>query len=541
MLWFLGDQAGLNGVGVAACAGDVDRDGYGDLILGAYQSQWGTWGYVPGGAVVRSGRDGRALFTFRGQYPLDIWLGYSVDGGADVNGDGYPDFLIGTAGGVGGVGLVYVYSGKDGSLIRVHTAPTAGGFGSSVSYVGDVDGDAFEDYIVGARSEDPGGVPFAGAAYLCSAGTGALLFSWHGTTYAEDFGYSVDGVADVDGDGFPDVCVGAPAADPGGRTNAGQAWVFSGRDGALIRVFEGGGPYDHLGISVARVGDLNRDGYPELAVGAPNEDTPSHWDAGALYVFSGADGSLLWKATGRSRDEQLGRWVAGAGDQDDDGIPEVLGGAPQYDMGTWPQMVGRAYVFSGRDGRILHVFQGDRDNLQVGGGVADAGDVNGDGRREILIGLAGWPGYVPDVSFSGRGAVAVYSFNSILSLSAPTILASGGQPVEAVLDFDVEEAGRGYALLASGHGVGPARIGGLEVPLTRDTLLDAMLAGWSPPMLVNGTGTLDQNGAAAAQVLSHRSLRQWVGRTFWLAAVSYDPVQMRARISSVPRGLTVAP
>ncbi|MBC8330242.1 MAG: FG-GAP repeat protein [Planctomycetes bacterium] len=171
------------------------------------------------------------LWQFDGQ-ASDDWLGYSVSGAGDVDGDGFDDLIVGAhgadPGGLSAAGSAYVYSGATGSLIwQFDGQASFDALGWSVSGAGDVDGDGFDDLIVGAHGADPGGLSAAGSAYVYSGATGSLIWQFDGQASGDNLGWPVSGAGDVDGDGFADVIVGAHWASPGGLTNAGSAYVYS--------------------------------------------------------------------------------------------------------------------------------------------------------------------------------------------------------------------------------------------------------------------------------------------------------------------------
>ncbi|MDA0668050.1 MAG: hypothetical protein O3A50_09780, partial [Planctomycetota bacterium] len=158
--------------------------------------------------------------------------------------------------------------------------------GFSVSGAGDVDGDGFDDLIVGALWADPGGLTEAGSAFVYSGATGSLIWQFDGQASADQLGRSVSGAGDVDGDGFDDVIVGAHGADPGGLSDAGSAFVYSGATGSLIWQFDGQASSDILGISVSGAGDVDGDGFDDVIVGAPSADPGGVSSAGSAYVYS---------------------------------------------------------------------------------------------------------------------------------------------------------------------------------------------------------------------------------------------------------------
>ncbi|MCH7879867.1 MAG: FG-GAP repeat protein, partial [candidate division Zixibacteria bacterium] len=168
-------------------------------------------------------------------------------------------------------------------------------FGISVSGAGDVNNDGFADLIVGALPNDAGGSN-AGRAYVYSGQTGALLHTFTGEAAGDWFGHSVSGAGDVNNDGFADLIVGGPGNNAGGG-NAGRAYVYSGQTGALLHTFTGEAAVDFFGFSVSGAGDVNNDGFADLIVGAYRNDAGGS-DAGRAYVYSGQTGALLHTFTG---------------------------------------------------------------------------------------------------------------------------------------------------------------------------------------------------------------------------------------------------
>ena len=235
-------------------AGDIDNDRFADVIVGGPTEEG-----VTAGARVFSGRDGSALLSLVGLNGSNF-LGTSVGEAGDVNGDLVPDVI--TSDSFTANGSVQIHSGLTGSVIRSFTGENPGDqFGDSVSTVGDITGDGTSDLIIGA----PRGNASEGAAQVFSGSNGDLLFDLDVDSFG-GFGTSVSGAGDVNGDGTPDLIVGAPGDD-----DVGSAQVFSGADGSLLFRFNGSNIDDNLGISVSEVGDVNTDGAADLLVGASGD------------------------------------------------------------------------------------------------------------------------------------------------------------------------------------------------------------------------------------------------------------------------------
>ena len=299
-----GHQGGDNFGWSVSGAGDIDGDGTPDFLVGAYHTQRGGLG-LAGTVYFYSGAE-----TFNAQF------GYSVSGAGDVNGDGRADIVAGAPfthhGAINNAGRAYVYSAIDRVLIHREGGQTVfERFGVSVSTVGDVDGDAVPDFMVGADLADPAGLLDAGSAFVYSGADGSEIHQRHGETASDNFGISVSKAGDVNEDGIPDFIVGAYRAGPGGVdvTGAGSAYVYSGADGNLLHKVDGEGLEDSFGFSVSLAGDVNYDGKGDFIVGARFADPNGNENAGAVYVFSGVDGSLLYRLDGLAPGDNFGHSV----------------------------------------------------------------------------------------------------------------------------------------------------------------------------------------------------------------------------------------
>jgi hypothetical protein len=365
--------AGYFGVSVAA-AGDIDADGFDDLLVGA---DWQTtWADREGSAYLyRGGPDGVGTVPDATLDNPDRWtlgiFGVSVASAGDANGDGFADVVIG-APGQSGEGRAFVYFGGAGGLA---TAPSAtaseleaerdAAFGVSVAFAGDVDGDGVADALVGAFRRDGAAID-EGRAYLFE-GTGGG-FDPHRVLELRDpegqpeafFGASVAGVGDVDGDGYADWAVGAYKQDAT-APDEGLAFLYRGGSGELSDVpaarlaGPSPSPESYFGYAVAAAGDLDADGFDDFAVGAPRVDAGAP-DEGNAYVYHGAPGTPAtapW-LTLDSPENADGGWfgwsLAGAGDVNGDGYDDLLIGAP------WQSGIavseGYAFLYLGGPGGI---------------------------------------------------------------------------------------------------------------------------------------------------------------------------------------------
>jgi hypothetical protein len=210
-----------------------------------------------------------------------------VGGAGDVNKDGFADLIVGASvddnNGFGS-GSARVFSGKDGKVLYTRNGDGARDyFGYSVSGAGDVNGDGFADLIVGAYGDDNNGKD-SGSARVFSGKDGKILYTFNGDSAGDQFGESVDGVGDVNRDGFADVIVGARWDDNNGNAS-GSARVLSGKDGKVLYTFNGDSA-DEFGISVSGAGDVNRDGYADVIVGAWRDANNGSW-SGSARVLSG--------------------------------------------------------------------------------------------------------------------------------------------------------------------------------------------------------------------------------------------------------------
>ncbi len=275
-----------------------------------------------------------------------------------------------------------------------------GWFGYPIARIGDVNGDGLPEFLVSARYQNPPGVHVLD-------GSGSLLYQINSQSndINEGFGASISSAGDVDADGVEDVLIGAPFNRERGIWN-GAAYLHSGADGSFLRRFLGSADDIRLGTAVGRAGDVDGDGVEDQIVGAPVADrnNKAGYAEGAAYVYSGATGSLLhtiWGPSNKTTYPLFGSAVCGVGDVNGDGRGDLLVGA----WGDWDSngfMTGSATLFSGLDGSVLHRSFGALADDHYGFALAGLGDIDFDGVPEYAVGAYQHSG-------KGDGYVRIYS------------------------------------------------------------------------------------------------------------------------------------
>ncbi len=372
-----GESAGDRFGWVGGAAGDCDGDGVTDLVISAPTRPHGGPG--AGRVYVHSGRTGAELFHVDGA-PGD-WLGNSVAGAGDVDGDGRADVLAGAPRPAGGAGSAVLLSGRDGRRLRRFTAGEAGDrFGERIAGAGDVDGDGVPDIAVSAPACDAAG-PDAGRVYLYSGADGRLLWSLDGERAGDRFGSALAA------DGGAKASLLVVGAGKGGNGQRGRGYVFRPgpvRPAAPAFVIDGGASARALGNMFAGVpGDVDGDGVADAYVSDWEDDPAAAPRTGRVLVHSGADGRRLLELPGSAAGEGFGIGGGVAGDADGDGRADLVVGAWQSGEGATGG--GRAAVFRGRDGVVLASWTCTVPGDTFGFDAAGVGDLDGDGGVDFLV------------------------------------------------------------------------------------------------------------------------------------------------------------
>jgi len=409
-----GDQLGS----AMASAGDLNGDGFDDLLVGSPSSD-GEAGEATGHVYVIFGPQtggaidvGTAGAVISGTVANEN-LGTGVAGAGDVNGDGYDDILISAPFGEGnGSGSVYLFYGPlSGSLTSADADAVLmsdaadDSFGMTLGTAGDINGDGNADIYVGAPTS--GRVDVEGGALFVFWGplSGAIdaeeangVLNGDGAYW--QVGASVSQVGDLNGDGTTDLLVGAPGAN----TNAGQAALYLGPiDGEMAyssaALLFNGLEGQLLGATVSGLGDINDDGTDDIAVGAPNASFRGD-QTGAVYVWTSpfeagqysSDEAPLSLNGGGIR-EHAGSALAKVGDVNGDGRADLLVGAVGEAPGPGERGARKVYLVcryaAGNQtlATACGVVEADEDGPDVGGVISDAGDLNADGQADFAIGV----------------------------------------------------------------------------------------------------------------------------------------------------------
>jgi|WetSurSiteA1Bulk_404760.scaffolds.fasta_scaffold01023_4 hypothetical protein len=362
-------------------AGDVNNDGYNDVMVGSFgmNTYTGRVDIFFGGVSMDNIPD----VTMTGETTIS-YFGYSLSSAGDVNGDGFDDVVVGAYRYGSSMGRSYIYFG--GTTMNNIADVTLSGeadsqFGYAVSAAGDLNEDGYDDVVVGANKYSTS----TGRAYIYYGSDNMDNIAddtLTGEANNNQFGCDVSSTGDVNGDGHDDIVIGALNYNLG----AGRAYIYYG-GGNLANtadaILDGESSGIYFGINVSAAGDVNDDGYDDVAVGASGYNT----NTGRVYIFFGGN-SMETTAdvtfTGEASGSFFGYSLSAPGDINNDGYGDVMVGAYRYNSTT-----GRVYVYHGgssMDNTADIIMNGVATGNGYGLSVSAAGDVNNDGCGDIIIG-----------------------------------------------------------------------------------------------------------------------------------------------------------
>ncbi len=394
----LGERVGEQVAGV----GDVNNDGYDDFVV--LSATRGLCYVYMGGKTVT-----QASVRMLEGTGLTVTEESQVRPAGDIDNDGFADVLVSSPAfylpSTRAAGAMYVFYGTPSGLQAkpdqiLFGREVDGRFGISIDGLGDLDKDGYTDVIVGSDGVDHD----RGRVQIFMGGPRGLdetpSWTWDGENQGDRFGHAVTGAGDLNGDGWLDFAIGAPSAVAG--DSRGKVYVFNGKpsldDVRVSKVLQGQMLRSYFGLSIRLAGDVNNDGFSDLVVSSPDASSGEFPGAGRVELYVGSEHGIVDKAVrvieGESTGSHLGFTIAYLGDVNRDGCDDVAIGAQLFSSGGMAER-GKVYVFfgdrySGFSAEAKVEEMGTSAGQHLSAGLAGAGDVDGDGFADMLVGVPGF-------------------------------------------------------------------------------------------------------------------------------------------------------
>lgn len=505
-----GTSSGINAQGVkltdgklinfgasVAGAGDVNGDGYSDVMIGAYIGGTESYGVALIYLGSAQGINTRYAQMIKGDAKGDQF-GSSLSGAGDVNGDGYSDVVIGAPGLDFNKGAFYVFFGGSGDMTlhkRIGGNNENGYLGYSAAGAGDVNADGFSDIAIVQNKPSAVYVYYGSASGIASARRASITSGLESSAGNKN----VTAAGDVNGDGYGDILVGVPGYS-NGQFNEGACMLYTGSSNGIKPVpaviKESNIPYTALGTSVSYAGDVNDDGYGDIMMGGTTKARPFWFGRrGIVYVAGGPSLSNIAQIQINNRNDYFGKAVSGAGDVDGDGYSDIIIGAEGYSNGF--ANAGAAFVYHGAASGVSYAYQTlqGTDEEWLGEKVVHAGDVNGDGYGDVLVAGA----IVDDLnstygSFAGLyyGTSTGVNPNFVKLFSAVSREGGGIGPSATVSDAgDVNGDGFADIIVGSGNSLYMHHGSATGISRTPNRTLSGNISALSAAGDVNGDGFAD--------------------------------------------------
>jgi hypothetical protein len=393
---------------------DVDGDGLQDVLT--YSPEASTNGHYFNGVVTMlSSADGVQLWQLEGGASL-ARLGEAATFGGDIDNDGFGDIVLRSPGastnGFFDNGSISVVSGVGGTILWTQDGPAHGSaYGSSYKFINDINGDGAQDMLVGVPGESSNGLSENGAIRALSGFDGTMQWEIFGTSNFGQLGSSFIILGDVNADGSDEFATGLDTAGTQGRIDNGYLQAHSTVDGSMLWRFDGTTSGEQMGKVTLLVDDISGDGIRDIVVSSHLADVAGFGDNGKVTAIASNDGHHLWSVHGDENQEMLGKDMKSASDIDGDGIEDLYAFSSRADTHGLRDN-GMVKVISTNDGSTIWRYDGGHDGDRVGDARVLSYDHDFDGARDLILGS----GLAASGGMLNNGAVVALSSGKALRL-----------------------------------------------------------------------------------------------------------------------------